>query len=140
MVEFALVLPLVLLVVVGIVSFGRAMNYDEQATHLANEAVRYAAVGQVPPGASGSLGQWVRSQADTNELQNGGTGSVPNPPSVCLKYPNGTASPGAPVEVTMSFTFSWVPILNLGSSTITRTATMRIEQAPTGSFYTAGCS
>jgi Flp pilus assembly pilin Flp len=141
MVEFALVLPLVLLVVVGIVSFGRAMNYDEQATHLANEAVRYAAVGQVPPGATGTLGQWVRSQADTPELKSGGTYSVRSAPTVCLSYPNGTSNLGDPVQVSMSFTFYWLPILNAGpSSTITRTATMRIEQAPTGSFYSSGCS
>lgn len=141
MVEFALILPLLLAVVVGIVSFGRAMNYDEQATHLANEAARYAAVGQVPPGATGTLGAWVRSQADTPELRNGGTTSLPAAPSVCLSYPNGTANLGDPVQVSMSFTFYWLPILNAGpSSTITRTATMRIEQAPTGSFYSAGCS
>src|ERR1700756_735479 len=73
LVEFALVLPLLLLAIVGIVSFGRAMNYDEQATHLVNEAARYAMVNQVPNGASGTLGQWIRSQAaaDSLELGNG---------------------------------------------------------------------
>jgi Flp pilus assembly protein TadG len=136
LVEFALVVPILLAVVIGIVDFGRAMNYDEQATHLANEAVRYAAVGQVPPGATGTLAQWVRSQADTPELQNG-TGSVGAPPAVCVKYPDGTSNPGDPVEVSMSFVFNWVPFLHLTSTTITRTATMRIEQAPSGSFWTA---
>src|SRR5438552_2693398 len=62
LVEFALVLPVLLLVVVGIVTFGRAMNYDSQETHLVNEAARYAAVDQVPAGATGTLGQWVRGQ------------------------------------------------------------------------------
>ena len=138
-VEFALVVPILLAVVVAIVSFGRAMNYDEQATHLANEAVRFAAVDQVPAGATGTLGQWLRSQGDTPELRNGSADVTQ--PTVCVSYPNGTATPGDPVTVSMSFRFHWLPILNAGPyTTITRTATMRIEVAPTGSFYTAGCT
>jgi Flp pilus assembly protein TadG len=140
-VEFALVVPLLLLGVVGIVTFGRAMNYDEQETHLVNEAVRYAAVNQVPSGATGSLGQWVRSQVDSPELANG-TGSVNGTPQVCISFPNGTDNAGDPVKVSMSFVFYWTPLLKLtpASTTITRTATMRIEVPPTASFFAAGCT
>jgi Flp pilus assembly protein TadG len=139
LVEFALVIPILLLVVIGIVTFGRAMNYDEQETHLVNEAARYASVNQVPSGASGTLGQWMRSQADSGELANG-TGSVAGTPQVCVSYPTGTGV-GQPVTVSMSFKFNWVPFLKLSatSTTITRTATMRIEVPPTG-FFAAGCS
>jgi Flp pilus assembly protein TadG len=142
LVEFALVLPVLLVAIVGIVSFGRAMNYDEQATHLVNEAARYAMVDQVPNGASGTLGQWIRSQAaaDSLELANG-TGSVNGAPSVCLSFPNGTANVGDPIELHMSFNFKWLPLLNVGpSTTITRSATMRIEVPPTASFFSATCS
>jgi Flp pilus assembly protein TadG len=141
MVEFALLLPLVLAVVVGIVTFGRAMNYDEQATHLANEAARFAMVDQVPAGATGSLGQWVRSQVDTPELKNG-TGSVSGVPSVCVSLPNGTSNVGDPIKVAMTFTFSWTPILKIpgASTTMTRSATMRIEVPPTNSFFATGCT
>jgi Flp pilus assembly protein TadG len=139
LVEFALLLPIVLAVVVGIVAFGRAMNYDEQATHLANEAARFATVNQVLAGATGSLGQWVRSQVDTPELKNG-TGSVGGAPSVCVSLPNGTSNVGDPIKVSMSFTFSWTPILKLASTTITRSATMRIEVPPTNSFFATGCT
>jgi Flp pilus assembly protein TadG len=142
LVEFALVLPLLLLAIVGIVSFGRAMNYDEQATHLVNEAARYAMVNQVPNGASGTLGQWIRSQAAADSLELGnGTGSVNGAPSVCLSFPSGTANVGDPVKVQMSFNFKWVPLLNVGpSTTITRSATMRIEVPPTASLFSATCS
>ncbi len=141
MVEFALVIPILLVVVVGIVSFGRAMNYDEQETHLVNEAARFATVDQVPAGATGSLGQWIRSQVDTPELRNG-TGSVSGAPSVCVSLPNGTANVGDPIKVSMTFTFFWTPILKIpgASTTITRTATMRIEVPPTNSFFAAGCT
>lgn len=134
LVELALVLPVLLLVVFGIVDFGRAMNYDTQATHLANEAARYAAVDYVPAGAT-TLAQWLLPQADSPELRNG-TGSVGSP-SVTVCYPNGTSNVGDPVKVLVSFTYSWLPILNLADTTITRSATMRIENPPTGSFYAA---
>jgi Flp pilus assembly protein TadG len=144
-VEFALVLPVLLIVVVGILTFGRIMNYSEQATHLANEAVRYVAVND-PPTTTGTLGQWVRSQITSNELQNGG-GAIQGPPTVCLSFPNGTSNPGDPVEVEMSFKFNWLHF-SLGkifkvdtiTTTVTENATMRIEASPTSPFFAAGCS
>jgi Flp pilus assembly protein TadG len=141
LVELALILPVLLLGVVGIVSFGRAMNYDEQETHLVNQAARYAAVNQLPAGASGqTLGQWLRAQADSPELKNG-TGSVQARPTVCISYPQGT-SVGSPATVSMSFGFYWVPVLQISpaSTTVQRTASMRIEVPPTNSFFASGCS
>jgi Flp pilus assembly protein TadG len=139
MVELALVLPILLLAVFGITDFGRALNDTEQATNLANEAARYAAVGQVPTGATGTLGSWMLSQADSSELKGSG--------SVCVNYPSVTTNgqttsrvAGDPVTVSVSFTYSWIPLLGLGpSSTITRSATMRIESPPTNSFYNPTC-
>ena len=136
LVEFALVLPVLLLAVVGILSFGRAMNYDEQATHLANLVARAAAVDQVPSSAAGqSLLQWVRAQADSRELANG-TGAVTGPLQVCVSTPDGTAV-GGDITIKTWFTFSWLPILRMGvtSTTVTRSATMRIEVPPTASFF-----
>lgn len=136
LVEFAFVLPVLLLVVFGILWFGRAMNYDEQATHLANVAARYAAVDQPPPNAGGqTLLQWVRSHADSPELANG-TGSVSAALQVCVSTPDGTAV-GSDVTVKTWFTFSWLPLLNIGaaSTTVTRSATMRIEVPPTDQFF-----
>jgi Flp pilus assembly protein TadG len=139
LVEFALVLPVLLLVITGIVQFGRAMNYDEQETHLVNEAARYAMVNQVPAGGNGTLAQWVESQVDSPEIVNG-KGSVQGT-QVCISYPNGTTV-GQPVTVTMKFTFNWIPMFKFTatSTTISRSATMRIEVPPTNAFFAAGCS
>jgi len=138
-VELALVLPVLLLIVMGILWFGRALNYTQDETRLANVAARYAAVDQVPAGAGGSLADWLRSEADSEELRKG-TGDVEGLPTVCVEYPNGTAV-GEPVKITMRATFKWLPLLGVGaSSAITGAATMRIEVSPTNSFYTAGCS
>lgn len=135
LVEFALVLPVLLLVVVGILWFGRALNYSTDETHLANEAVRYAAV-NANPGASSSqtLSQWILSQIDTTELKNGSP-DVPSPAQLAICFPNRTSNVGDPVEVAITSTFHFIPILKLGNVTIKRTATMRLEATPTN--YTA---
>jgi Flp pilus assembly protein TadG len=140
LVEFALVLPVMLLVVMGILWFGRALNYTQDETHLANIGARYAAVNQVPPNASAgeTLAEWLRSQADTEELRKG-AGDVQGLPKVCVKYPNGTGV-GDPVEVSMTAAFKWLPLLKLATSEIKGSATMRIEVPPTSSFYAEGCS
>ena len=44
LVEFALVVPLILAIVLGIVDFGRAYNYKNDVTSLANQAARLAEV------------------------------------------------------------------------------------------------
>ena len=47
-VEFAIVLPVILLIVLGILDFGRAYNYKNDETSLANQALRYAEVNDCP--------------------------------------------------------------------------------------------
>src|ERR671915_133964 len=51
MVEFALILPLVLILFLLIIDFGRAMNYWIDETHLASEGARFAAVDRTPDGS-----------------------------------------------------------------------------------------
>ena len=48
-VEFAIVLPLVLLLIAGVIEFGKAFNYWLTLNHLANEGARWAAVNKIPP-------------------------------------------------------------------------------------------
>ncbi len=48
MVEFAFVLPIVLLLVVGLIEFGKAFNYWLSLNDLASEGARWAAVDLVP--------------------------------------------------------------------------------------------
>ena len=128
MVEFALVLPLLLLLVFGIFDFGRAINYWIDATHLANETARYAAVGNVPSSCSGSLASCMRDQADSPELRNG-SGSVTSPISVCVNAPSATTA-GTPITAQAQFTYQWFSFLGLSVTTtqVTGSATMRLER------------
>jgi Flp pilus assembly protein TadG len=140
LVEFALVLPLLLVLLFGMLDFGKAFNYWIDETHLANEGARWAVVNKNP--GSGSLQQYIQQQADTPELRNGGTSSVATPLRVCISFPNGSAEVGDPVHVTASVTYNWLPFLGsrvgIAQTTVTGSATMRLEARPT--VYGAGCS
>jgi TadE-like protein len=135
MVELALVLPLFLFLVIGMLHFGTAFNYWINETHLANEAARYAAVNKNPGGTASTLQEYIRQQAETDELRDGGTDSVANPLKVCVEFPDGTPVVGGPVKVTVSTQYDWLPIIsNKIASAHTRisgSATMRMEALPT---------
>src|SRR5689334_10782768 len=47
-VEFAFILPVMLLVIVGLIQFGKAFNYWLSLNHLANEGARWAMVDKIP--------------------------------------------------------------------------------------------
>jgi Flp pilus assembly protein TadG len=140
LVEFALVAPILFVLLFGMLDFGRAFNYWIDSTHLANEGARWAVVNKNP--GSGTLQQFIQQQADTGELRNGGSASVPDPLRVCITFgPNG-AVVGEPVNVEASVTFHWLPFISnhIGvlATTVTGSSTMRLEAVPTN--YSAGCS
>jgi Flp pilus assembly protein TadG len=108
-VEFALILPFLCLMIVLILDFGRAFNYWIDTTHLASEGARLAAVDNAP---GGDLQAYIRSKADTDELQNGGTRWIDAPLAVCVN-PGPGDEVGDPVEVTVTTTYQFLPIGDL---------------------------
>jgi len=142
LVEFALILPLVIVILFGILDFGRAFNYWIDMTHLSNEGSRWAAVNR-NPGAPETLQRYLQCNANTEELKNGGSQSVPDALLIDLQFPNGgTPLIGDPVVVTATTTFNWLPFLGdavgVGSTSITASSTMRLEQIPDMVAYQAG--
>jgi Flp pilus assembly protein TadG len=142
LVEFALVLPILLVVLFGIADFGKAFNYWIDETHLANAGARWAVVDKNPGAGSGSLQEYVREQANTPELRDGGTSSVPGALQVCIDFPDGTSAVGDPVRVTVSSSYNWLPFLGdrigVATTAMSGSATMRLEAKPTN--YSAGCA
>jgi Flp pilus assembly protein TadG len=130
LVEFALVVPVLLMVLFGIVQFGLALNSQNDETHLANEVARYATVNEDP--STKSLQEWGKSQVDTPKVLSSQT--------VCINFPSGTSNVGDPVEVTVKGTINWLPVLKLktASTSIEGKAYMRLEAPP--STYKAGCA
>jgi hypothetical protein len=141
--EFAIVVPLLLLLVLGIADFGLAYNYKNDQTSLANQALRYGVVNQCAPCMSGqTIEDYVKTTADSGNLENGNTpGSFGiQQPGVTITFclPNGsTGHAGEPLEAKATSTYDWLPFLNLGSVTIESSAIGRIEP---GADYQPGVS
>jgi hypothetical protein len=106
-VEFAVVLPVILILILAVVDIGKAYGYQNDETHLANEAARFAAVGTCGGGCPSIIAQ-VKSDA-APELRNG-TGSIESPISVEICYPDGFAV-GNRVVATVTATYKWLPFL-----------------------------
>ncbi len=138
--EFALVLPLVLVLLLGMIDAGKAVNYWNDETHLANEAARVAAVNK-NPGPPATLNDTILDQADSDELKNGNSTSIPQVDKlkICIWFPNKATLPspdyyavGQPVQVVVTAKYHWLGYLVgkglLPSSTLRATSTMRLEQ------------
>jgi Flp pilus assembly protein TadG len=143
LIEFALVLPMILLILLGMIDVGKAVNYWNDETHLANEAARSAAVNRriVP---TELINETVKNEADSAELRNGGTGSVSSPGvQICIWFPNNNRSSaddpvrdheiGDPVQVIVHAQYNWLAYL-VGKglpvhSDLSASSTMRLEQA-----------
>lgn len=152
MAEFALILPVFLLVVIGLLLFGRLFFYWIEANHLANETARWAVVDRnpyrescpapPPPAAptptTGALGcqslqEGARSGGQTNEFEDG--------TRVCITYPEGSPfEVGDPVRVVVAQRFT---VLGGWGIDIRGSSTMRTERFGGGAapaFYAAGAS
>lgn len=136
-IEFALVLPFILLFFFVIIDFGQIFNNVNDLNQLAANGARFAAV-NTKPVAGSSLQAGLVSQADTNALR--------NEAKVCVSFPGVNSNVGQPVMITATSNFDYVPLLQrafkeLGLPTTVALhgkATMRIEVAPTA--YSEGCS
>jgi Flp pilus assembly protein TadG len=164
MIEMALVLPILLFLALGIVDFGRAINYWNDVNQIAADGARYAAVDKNPGDdtvtpADNDFRHWIRIQADTSELANG-TVADPNVPGgskpsesttgplrVCVGKPGqgtlvaGDLAVGKPNEVVDETRYNLIPFLGektqIGQVKIRGTAVMRLEQVYT---MATGCT
>jgi hypothetical protein len=134
LVEFALILPLFLLIVVGVIQFGVGLNYWLDLNRIANQGARWAVVDKWPdcpspgpPGPGCSLEQHM-------EIQHTSRGND-NDVRICFEVPaplpsSATALVGQPVRVTATSEYGFQAIMDMASITLRGRATMRIEQPP----------
>jgi hypothetical protein len=145
LVEFALIAPVLVLLLFGLLDFGRALSYWLDQKHLAHEAARFAAVANNPGTGGVTLQRYVHDQGATPEMRDGAPNSVPAPGlRICISFPNGSSAVGQPVRATATLTFRWLQVLGLSATqtTLTASSTQRIEVDPTTispSPYGAGC-
>jgi Flp pilus assembly protein TadG len=132
-VEFAVVLPVLIMLILGILYFGRYEDYSNQETQLAESGVRMAAVDNNPSGVS--LQSYILSLAQP-ELQYGS--SDVKQAKVFLYYPTGSSNTlGNSVRACVVTTVSFPTPMVTPSTTIAQAATMRIEQLATAGEWTA---
>ena len=116
MTEFALILPIFMIIVAGLLGFGRVFFYWIQANHVANETARWAIVDRNPYPTSLQTAAANSSSSEFNSNT-----------KVCITR-LGDKDVGAPLKVTVAKPFSFVPILGIGKITIQASSTMRIER------------
>lgn len=134
MVEFAIVLPVLMLVLLGIIDFGRIMNYTDQEQQMAAQAARWGAVDWDP--GSQSIQQYVQAQA----LGGLGTtsGDVKSGAQVFLYYPTGSSNTvGSPIRACVVADVQLLPMLGSATLKLVQAATMRVETLGTSSSFTA---
>lgn len=156
LVELALVIPLLLILLFGIVDFGMALNQYNDTTNLANLGARAAAVASSTSTDPTCVNGTTTSSSLTSYLQCEGAldsvalGSV----TVCPSDTSGSDwGTGDTIQVKVEDTFNWFQIMfggvgHLGgsvpsaTSTISSTATMREEADNTSepSWISTGAS
>lgn len=157
LVEFALIIPLFVVLLFAVLHFGRAFTYWLDETHLANQGARWVVVNRqlaglspttcAAGGADTTLATHLRCQAVTEELRDGqpdANVAGPDGMDVSICFPSGTSNVGDPVRVTVTTTWDWtsfIPLVDIigdaidTTTELEATATMRLEQVPTR--YTA---
>jgi Flp pilus assembly protein TadG len=140
LIEFAFALPVLLFLTLALFDFGRGIFYWLDATHVANEGARLAAVAGPSQTSCSALATFIQ-QKTSGQLQSGNSSAsgVQSPSHVVISFPlGGTPKIGDPVTVSVTATFNYVPSGYVpGSMPINASATMRLERAP---GFTAGCS
>ena len=128
MVEFALILIPLLILVVGIIQFGIALNYWLDMNRLSNQGARWAVVNGYPgcndntsSGCGTSLQRYIACQRLPGALK----------PTVDISFPDGPNTFGNPVKVTVSSPYTFRAIMNLGTISLSARTTMRIERDAT---------
>jgi Flp pilus assembly protein TadG len=130
-VEFALVLPILVVILLGIVDFGLEMNSQAIIANAAREGARTASLG-------GTAAEATTAATNASGSLLNVSASNPTVTVACLK-PGGAAcasgydtnrESGGTVVVTVSYTYTWISPTILGLpayATINKVSEMRIE-------------
>jgi hypothetical protein len=133
MVEFALVLPIILVLLFGIAYFGVALNDWIDETQITSEGARFAEVNEncivkgsphqceVGVREEAAFLKWLTEQGDNGQVR-GAVATMCSPTSKLEDY----------VEVKLTYKYKWLPLLAIhGAETpVTSTARMKIEKEP----------
>jgi Flp pilus assembly protein TadG len=119
-VEFALLLPLLMVLLFGIIEFGMILYFQGVVSAASREGARHGIVVSRPT----DVKDWTETYSQSFLPSPGGTAAV--------TY--GSSDPGTPLTVTVTYDYSYIVIANLipglatdGKITLTGTTTMYYE-------------
>ena len=144
LVEFALILPLFLMIVVGVIQFGVGLNYWLNMQRIANEGARWAVVNAYP-GCPRSGPETVCPSPDPaypdllhyNLAQSKISKGEVIEPYICFTSTDGTPSSGDSVTVRLTRNYNFLSIVTFFTPgdglnfDLHASATMRLEWKPT---------
>lgn len=141
MVEFALIAPLFLTIVIGIIQFGLALNYWLDIQRISNQGARWAVVNSWPACPRSSANTLAPHPGDgcngaaasPNTLQQylfEEHGSSGENPTIGICFPSGTSEIGDPVRVIVAQPFRLLALVPSPKIILKAQATMRLEQEP----------
>jgi len=139
LVEFALIVPLFLAIVVGVIQFGVALNFWLDLQRLANQGARSAAV-NCGSGSNQCGPTTLEAYLDRKTAANPGGQVISggNDPTVEICYVPPSPMPagwqpdtGDAVRVSLKERYRLQAIVGLAKVDLTAKATMRLEQRPT---------
>lgn len=87
-VEFALVLPILMALVIGIVTMGAALNDKQSLTHAAREGTRYGS--RLPTDQTFESGTWATNVRDVTLARSGGDLDTEAGAEVCVSLVSGS--------------------------------------------------
>lgn len=123
LVEFALVLPVLVLLMVGIVDFGRGFQNYVALGNAVREAAREATLH-----GSGAPVPWGPAANDTNvtsAVRGRAVGLVSESIAVTSSWPSGSNAQGSEVVIGASYTFRPIALQVVGNVSIAMSATTR---------------
>jgi Flp pilus assembly protein TadG len=132
LVEFALVLPLLMLILWGMIEFGLLLYNKQVITNASREGARAGIVAQAPRVSNGQIVGVVNSYCASYLISFGGAGlNVTTDPATPV-----TASFGDPLTVTVTYPYQFLVFQNIantffggsfGTITLTAVTVMRYE-------------
>ena len=127
MVEFALILPLLLVLVFGIVEFSIALYDKAVITNASREAARAGVIYRATALTNAQIAAVATNASQAHLITLGGSAA----PQVTVSKPTGGTA-GNPLTVTVTYQYTGLLLGNMlsvmtGSQTLTATTTMMIE-------------
>jgi Flp pilus assembly protein TadG len=128
--EFALVAPVLCLLVLAMAYCGIALVDWVDETQLVSQGARYAAVNQNPGAAEKkTLLQWLQAQGVDKHITTEAKATICSPTSKVKDW----------VEVKLEYKYKWIPILQFkaAETPVVVTAQNRIEREPSSPYPTS---